>query len=141
MPMIADNVRAQLAEILKTLTNEVTILLFTQKEGCHFCTLARELLEELTALSGKLKLEIHDFVENSDLAAKYVVDKTPAIVLIGEKDYGIRFYGIPAGHEFTALVEDLIDVSRRDPGLPKDITGELAKVNQPVHIQVMISPS
>jgi glutaredoxin-like protein len=141
MPMIADNVRAQLIEILKTLTNEVTILLFTQKEGCHFCTLARELLEELTALSGKLKLEIHDFAENSDLATKYVVDKTPAIVLIGEKDYGIRFYGIPAGHEFTALVEDLIDVSKRDPGLPKNITRELAKVNQPVHIQVMISPS
>ena len=33
MQMIADNVRAQLSEILKTLSNEVTILLFTQKEG------------------------------------------------------------------------------------------------------------
>ena len=90
MQMIADNVRAQLAPILKTLTNEVTILLFTQKEGCHFCTIARELLEELTALSGKLKLEIHDFIENGDIARKYTVDKTPAIALIGEKDYGIR---------------------------------------------------
>jgi alkyl hydroperoxide reductase subunit AhpF len=139
--MIADKVRAQLAPILKTLTNEVTILLFTQKEGCHFCTLARELLEELTALSGKLKLEIHDFVQNSDLARKYAVDKTPAIALIGEKDYGIRFYGIPSGYEFTTLIEDLIDVSNRNPGLPKDITSELAKVTLPMHIQVMISPS
>jgi alkyl hydroperoxide reductase subunit AhpF len=139
--MIADNVRAQLAPILTTLTNEVAILLFTQKEGCHFCTIARELLEELTALSGKLKLEIHDFVEDSDLARKYAVDKTPAIALIGEKDYGIRFYGIPAGYEFTTLVEDLIDVSKRNPGLPKDITSELAKVTLPVHIQVMTSPS
>jgi alkyl hydroperoxide reductase subunit AhpF len=141
MQMIADNVRAQLAPILTTLTNEVTILLFTQKEGCHFCTLARELLEELTALSGKLKLEIHDFIENSDLARKYAVDKTPAIALIGEKDYGIRFYGIPAGYEFTTFVEDLIDISKRDPGLPADLTGKLAEVIQPVHIQVMISPS
>jgi len=141
MQMIADNVRTQLAEILKTLTNEVTILLFSQKKGCHFCTIAKELLEELTALSEKLKLEIHDFVENSDLARKYAVDKTPAIILLGEKDYGIRFYGIPAGYEFTTFVEDLIDVSKRDPGLPKDITRELAKVNQPVHIQVMTSPS
>jgi len=141
MQMIADNVRAQLAEILKTLTNEVTILLFTQKEGCHFCTLARELLDELTALSEKLKLEVYDFSKDSALARKYAVDKTPAIVLVGEKDYGIRFYGIPAGHEFTTLVEDLIDVSKRDPGLPKNIIGDLAKVNQPVHIQVMTSPS
>jgi len=141
MQMIADNVRAQLAPILTTLTNEVTILLFTQKEGCHFCTIARELLEELTALSGKLKLEIHDIIEHSDLARKYGVDKTPAIALIGEKDYGIRFYGIPAGYEFTTLVEDLIDVSKRNPGLPKDITSELSKVTLPVHIQVMTSPS
>jgi len=139
--MIADNVRAQLAPILTTLTNEVTILLFTQKEGCHFCTIARELLEELTALSGKLKLEIYDFADNSDIARKYAVDKTPAIALIGEKDYGIRFYGIPAGYEFTTLVEDLIDVSKRDPGLPKDVARELAKVTLPVHIQVMTSPS
>jgi alkyl hydroperoxide reductase subunit AhpF len=118
-------------------TNEVTILLFTQKEGCHFCTIARELLEELTALSGQLKLEIHDFVENSDLVRKYAVDKTPAIALIGEKDYGIRFYGIPAGHEFTALVEDLIDVSRRDPGLPG--YRNLQRISR--CISSMISPS
>jgi glutaredoxin-like protein len=139
--MITDNVRAELAQILKTLTNEVRILLFTQKEGCHFCTLARELLEEVTTLSGKLKLEIHDYTENSDLVRTYALDKTPATVLIGEKDYGIRFYGIPAGYEFTTLIEDIVAVSRRDHGLPEDIAKEIEKIKRPVHIQVMISPS
>ena len=141
MPMISDDMRSQLTEILKALTNEVTLLLFTQKEGCHFCTLAGELLEELTALSEKLKLEVHDFAEDSPLAKKYAIDKTPAIVLVGEKDYGIRFYGVPAGHEFTTLVEDLLSVSKGDHGLPGEITTELSKLDKPVHIQVMISPS
>ena len=39
------------------------------------------------------------------------------------------------------LIEDIIDVSKRDPGLPPNIVAGLAKVDQPVHMQAMISPT
>jgi len=141
MSLIQEKERKQLVEILKSMTNDVTIATFTQEFECDYCRMTRELLEELTGLSDKLKLRVYDFAKESDAAKKYNIDKIPATVLLGDRDYGIRFYGVPAGYEFTTLVEDIIAVSSRDPGLPEDIAAELSKVDRPVHIQVMISPT
>ena len=38
-------------------------------------------------------------------------------------------------------VEDIRDVGRRDPGLGKKVMDELEKIDQPVHMQVLISPT
>jgi glutaredoxin-like protein len=84
---------------------------------------------------------VYDFVKNPQEVKKYGIDKIPAIALAGENDTGIRFYGIPAGYEFTTLIEDLIDVSQCDPKLGEPMKTQLAKITQPVHLQVMISPT
>jgi alkyl hydroperoxide reductase subunit AhpF len=39
------------------------------------------------------------------------------------------------------LIQDIIMISRRDPGLSGEVLNELSKVDQPVHMQVMISPT
>lgn len=115
--------------------------MFTQEFECDYCKITRELLEAVSGLSEKISLEVYDFVKEIELAKSYGIDKIPATILLGDLDYGIRFYGVPAGYEFTTLIEDIIDVSRRDPGLPKEVLNELVKVDRPVHIQVMISPT
>ena len=62
----------------------------------------RSLLEEIVALSPLLHLEIYNFLLDKDKVDLYGIDKIPAIV-VERKDYGIRFYGIPAGYEFSGL--------------------------------------
>jgi len=108
---------------------------------CQHCEMTRTMLEEVSGLSDKVIFEVHDFVAEADLAKKYRVDKIPATVLLGDKDYGIHFYGVPAGYEFNVLIEDIMDVGKRDPGLSKELMAELAKVDKPVHMQVLISPT
>jgi glutaredoxin-like protein len=117
--------------------------MFTQQTECEFCKTTRELLDELVDTSDKISLEVYDFVADEAMVKKYGIDKIPAIVLLGDgdKDFGIRFFGIPAGYEFTTLVEDILDVGRGAPQLPQEILDELAKVNVPVHMQVMVSPT
>ena len=95
---------------------------FTDQANCDYCADTRQLLQEVTGLSDKLNLTVYDIVEHSDLAARYKVDKTPGFVLAGKDgdaiiDYGIRYFGIPAGHEFTTLIHDLLAVSGGDFGL------------------------
>ena len=141
MGFIEDKDRAQLNKLFADLKNPVKILYFTQEHECEMCKTTRELLEEVAGLSDKIAIEVHDFVADRALVEQYRVDKIPGMVLMGEKDYGIRFYGIPAGYEFTTLIEDIVDVARRDPRLPDDVKAELAKVDQPVHLQVLISPT
>ena len=139
MGIIAEKDREHLINIFKSLVSDVRIITFTQEFECDYCKMTRELLQEVSELSEKISLEVHDFVKERDLARVYGVDKIPATILLGDHDYGIRFYGVPAGYEFTAFIEDIIDASRRDPGLPKEVLAVLSNVDQPVHIQVLIS--
>ena len=141
MGMIKDEDRKHLEQHFKDLKNEVRIVYFTQKHECYFCQTNRELLEDVAALSDRIKLEVKDFMADKKLAAELGIDKIPATAVIGEKDYGIRFFGIPAGYEFTTLIETIMMVGRRASGLPKEVLDELAKVKKPVHLQVLVSPT
>jgi alkyl hydroperoxide reductase subunit AhpF len=119
----------------------VKIVMFTQEFECEYCKTVRDLLEDLAGLSDRISLEVLDFVKDRAKAESYGIDKIPAFLVMGEKDYGIRFFGVPAGYEFPTLIEDIIDVSRREHGLSADLTGMLAKIEKPVHMQVIISPT
>ena len=139
--MLKDKDQKKVKDIFKDIKNDVRIVMFTQEMECPHCEMTRTMLEEVSGLSDKISLEVHDFVAEKDLAKKYGVDKIPATVLVGDKDYGIRFYGVPAGYEFTVLVEEIRDIGKRDTGLNKKVLAEVAKIDKPVHLQVLISPT
>jgi len=141
MGILKEKDKEKVANIFKGIEKDVKIVMFTQEMECQHCEMTRTMLEEVSGLSDKVIFEVHDFVAEADLAKKYRVDKIPATVLLGDKDYGIHFYGVPAGYEFNVLIEDIMDVGKRDPGLSKELMAELAKVDKPVHMQVLISPT
>jgi len=137
MPVLKEEEREQVGKLLKDLENEVKLVMF-EEAGCEHCRPARELVEELAKLVEKVSAEVHDFRAEADLAKKFGVDKTPALIVMGDADYGIRFYGVPAGHEFATLLQDIRDVARRDPKLADEVREELAKVDKPVKMEVMV---
>jgi alkyl hydroperoxide reductase subunit AhpF len=99
------------------------------------------LIEELAQLSDKLSLETCDFILDKEKVAQYAVDKVPATAVRDGKDYGIRFYGLPAGYEFSNLLDAIIEVSRGDSGLRPESRAKLAKIAQPVHLEVFVTPT
>jgi glutaredoxin-like protein len=141
MGVIAEKDREKLTKIFESLLQDVKVVVFTQEVECGFCQTTRQILEEVSGLSQKISLEVYDFVKDEALVKKYNVSRIPATILIGDRNYGIRFYGTPAGYEFTTMIQDIMMISRRDPGLSREVLDELSKVDQPVHIQVMISPT
>jgi len=126
-------------EFEKNLKGEVRILVFTQEIECPFCKQARELAEEVSTLSSKIKVEVYDFVKDSEKAKEYQIDKVPAIAVLGKKDYGIRFYGLPYGYEFRPFTESIINISREATNLSEETKKKLASIEKPVHIQVFVS--
>jgi len=58
-----------------------------------------------------------------------------------EKDFGIRFFGIPSGYEFTSVIEDIADVSRGKVDLQDKTREVLAGLTEPVHMQVFVTPT
>ena len=136
MGLIKEDQQKQLREKFEELKGDVKLVVFTQEFECQYCEETHKLMDDVAALSDKISLEVYDFVKDKDKAEKYGVDKIPATVVEGEKDYGIRFYGIPAGYEFVSLIDAIENVSKGDAGLSDDIKSALAKINDKIHIQV-----
>jgi len=67
------------------------------------------------------------------------VDKIPAIVVKGERDYGVRFYGVPAGYEFSSLLEAIKAVSPGESGLAPETKEALRGLEAPLHLQVFVT--
>jgi glutaredoxin-like protein len=126
-------------ELMEKMKNPVKIIMFTQEVECQFCAQTRQLINELAALNDKIKVEIHDFLSETDKAKEYGVDKVPALIVMGEKDYGIRFYGLPYGYEFQTLLESVINVSRGRTDLSEETKNKLKEIKTPVHIQVFVT--
>ena len=116
--MLDDKIKGQIRDLFADLQHPVEILFFgsQEKARCQYCEETKQLLEEVSSLSDLISLSVYDFVADADLAGQYKVDGTPEFVLAGRDgdqilDYGIRYKGIPAGHEFTSLINGLVMVS------------------------------
>lgn len=126
---------------LEAMKEKVSIVYFTQEVECAFCRETHEMLEEVAALGDRLELRVFDFQREKAEAEKYGIDKIPAIVIRNGKDPGIRFYGVPAGYEFSTFLEDLVMVSRGDSGLSEPSRAALKGLAAPVHLQVFVTPT
>jgi glutaredoxin-like protein len=152
MSLLNEEVQQQVREALASMTAPVKVVMFTQGASetsvaleCEMCTESRQIVEEVAALSDKISVEVRDFVADAEMARQYNIDKIPAMAIVRDGDqpidYGIRLYGIPSGYEFSTLIEDLLMVSRGEHGLNAATVKELAKLAEPVRIQVYITPT
>lgn len=146
--LLDEKIKQQVRELFENLHNPVTIIFFgsSQPEHCQYCNETRQLLEEVSALSDRLSFEGYDYDSDSALARQYKVDGVPEFVLLRQEgdqkiDYGIRFKGIPAGHEFSSLVNSLVLVSQGDSNLSKESRQFLSDLKKPVHLQVFVTPT
>jgi glutaredoxin-like protein len=143
MSMIGEKDRNTVKGRLAKLVRPVKAVVFTQEMECQFCSETRGLMQELAGLTDKLQVEVKDFLGDAAEAKRLGVDKIPAIVLLGEgdKDYGVRFYGIPAGYEFVSLLESLEMVSKGDSGLAPATREKLKGLKKPLNLQVFVTPT
>ena len=140
MPVMLDeSVKQVVSQRLSDMKEPVTIRVFSSKDHCLLCNEMLELVEEVGKLSSKITVVNCDCDENDPEAMKYKIKHHPSLVIEGEKDYGIRFFGVPAGKEFTTLIESIMLVSSRDPVLSPEIKKNLAKLNKKVNLKVFVT--
>ena len=135
--MIPDEQRERIrSELSEKLVSPVRVIMFTQAMECKFCADTKQLIYELAELSDKIQAEVHDYVADAQLAREYDVARIPAIVIRGEKDYGVRFYGFPYGYEFQTLMEALASVSKGQTNLSEQTRQKLREIKVPINIKV-----
>ena len=144
--LLTDDIKTQVKDVFAQLQQPVHVLFFGKKDDCDYCPDMEQLITEVAELSDKITLASHEIEADAELARQYNVDKAPALVLLAHEDdrlvdYGIRYAGIPSGHEFSSLIHDLLLVAGRDSGLKPETRQLLQKLDKPVHLLVFVTPT
>lgn len=130
-------IKKRLAEI----QHDVKLILFTQTLNCESCPETEALIKAVAELSEHLILEIYNPQVDREKAATFGVIRVPALIIEGDRDYGIRYYGIPAGYEFASLLEDIVAVGKRESGLSESSKEKVRGLTDPVNIKVFVTPT
>lgn len=144
--LLNDDVVKQIEDAFSPMKEAVHIMFFGQKEECAYCLDTQQLLEEVVEISDNLSISIYDLDDDADVAEKFNVDKAPGIVITAKNgdvvsDYGVRYAGIPSGHEFSALIQDILLVAGRDSGLAQETREFLKELSEPVLLHVFATPT
>lgn len=146
MPLLSERDTKYLKKTFEEqLKDPVKVLIFVDDPSeCEYCDLTKQVLEELSAIDGKIQLSSHHVKKEPELAKSYRVEMTPAIILLDSngQETGIRFYGIPSGHEFSTLIQDIIAVSNNKPVFfNEQQINQIKSINVPVRIRVFVTPT
>ncbi len=129
--------KEQLKGVFGKLTKKVTLLTFTQANDAKSLELTG-FLQEIAALSDKLTLKDASSVEQNVVEAT----RFPALALLDEQDNytGIKFTGVPSGHELNSLVLAIYNVGSE--GQPLESTKvDKIKALPKTKVQICVSLS
>jgi glutaredoxin-like protein len=143
MAFLNDDIRKQLTEIFTPIEKEVQIAFFSQESDCDSCADTQGFMTEMAELSDKLILSEYDFDKDQEKAEQLKVEMVPSIVILDSegKDYGIKFNGIPAGHEINSFITAILEMGGLGEELPVEILEEIKAIDKPVDIKVFVTLS
>ncbi len=141
MAILTDKDRAGVTEEFRKLTGPVKLVVFGSELGSEYSVENERLVREVAECSDQVAVEVYNLHIDREKAAAYGVDRVPAIVVEGAKDYGIRFFGIPMGYEFTNLIDGMLVAASGEPRLSLETLERVRGLGGPVHIQVFTTPT
>ena len=142
MALINDEIAAELRDAFAALKDPVRLAVFSQALADPASEEVRRLVEELAALDPRLSTESLNFVLDKERAETLGIERIPAIAVLGDaKDYGVRFYGTPAGYEFGSLIDAILDVSAGASRLSEETKTALAALDRDVRVRVFSTPT
>jgi alkyl hydroperoxide reductase subunit AhpF len=143
MAFLSDRDQAAVRQEFEKLAGPVKLVVFSQElEAGDLCRQNEALVREVAELAAdKVTVEVLNPVIDRDRAEAYGVERVPAIVVEGARDYGIRFLGIPGGYEFSNLIDSMIVASSGVPSLSAETRTALEGLAGDIDIKVFSTPT
>jgi hypothetical protein len=128
-------------ERLRDLPSPITILYYTPDVPSAATRAERELLEEIARSAKGVELRVLAERWDAEGEARVGIARTPAIVLLGARDYGLRYYGVPDGYELDTFLSIVRAVAEGRSGLAAGSVARLRAVATPLHLEVLHAPT
>src|SRR2546422_3174503 len=121
MPILTARDQAAVRKEFERIAGPVKLVIFSQElTAAELCQQNEQLMREVAELSDKISVEVLNLAIDRERAEAYGIDQVPSLVVEGERDYGIRFLGVPTGYEFSNLIDSMIVASTGEPELTED---------------------
>ena len=134
--------QAAVRKEFERLNGPVKLVVFSQElVAGELCRQNEQLMKEVAELSDQITLEVLNPQIDRARAEAYSVSDVPLTVVEGARDYGIRFLGIPAGYEFSNLIDAIVATSRGEAALSEETKATLATLPGEVEIKVFSTPT
>jgi alkyl hydroperoxide reductase subunit AhpF len=141
MGFLSEKDEAAVRKEFERIGGPVKLTVFASELGGDHNAQTVALLKEVAALSDQLSVTVlNPHIERAQALA-YGVTESPAVVVEGAQDYGIRFLGMPGGYEFSNLIDSIIAVSTGQAGLSDETKATLAGLTDDVTIKVFATPT
>ena len=142
MPILQPRDEDAVRKEFQRISGSVKLVVFSQELVAQdLCRQNEQLIKEVAALSDRISVEVLNPAVDRERAATYGIEDVPATVVEGARDYGVRFLGIPAGYEFSNLIDSIIAVSSGEASLTDDTKASLATLAGDVRIKVFSTPT
>jgi len=138
-----EDVRKQLTEILTEMKDPVYVKVYVDSLKCDTCTETHQLIQEMSGLNEKINYELVETDGDKSIGAEYGIKMYPSIVVLNkdQEDKGVRFVGIPAGHEINSLLAALIDMSGKPLDLDEKTIEAIKAIDTETNIKVFVTLS
>jgi alkyl hydroperoxide reductase subunit AhpF len=142
MPILQPRDEDAVRKEFQRIAGPVKLVVFSQElVAADLCRQNEQLMREVAALSDRISIEMLNPAVDRERAAAYGIDQVPATVVEGARDYGVRFLGIPAGYEFSNLIDSIVAVSSGEAALRDDTKASLATLTGDIQIKVFSTPT
>lgn len=141
MKMLNEQVSNQLKEVFDDLQGDVTLALFTDGKDCQTCSETRSYMNELSDLNHHIHFVEYNIHSDQKEATEYSVQMVPSIVLLDSNNQyrGVKFNGIPAGHEINSFIPAIVEHSGTESELPTDYIERIQSIDKDVNIKVFVT--
>jgi len=129
--MLDANLKQQLQAYLGRMTQPIEIV--ATLDGSDAAHEMRALLEDVASLSSLIALELRE-ADGSVRAPSFAINRVGA-------DAGIRFAGLPMGHEFTSLVLALLQAGGHPPKVDAATAEQIKALEGDLEFEVYVSLS
>jgi alkyl hydroperoxide reductase subunit AhpF len=142
MSIMTERDREAVRKEFERLTGPVKLVVFSQElMAGDLCRQNEALVREVAELSDKIAVEVLNLAIDRERAQPYGVEQVPALVVEGARDYGLRFYGVPLGYEFSNLIDSIVLASTGQPALTEETLASLRTLAEDVDIKVFSTPT
>ncbi|MCU6733133.1 thioredoxin family protein [Diplocloster agilis] len=139
---VDEEMRRSLLGIFAKLRRPVTLAAFLEENG-PLSKEIRQLFFDLEGLSDKISLRLLNKDEEPALEKQAFVSHYPCIALFNHTGEftGIKFRGMPGGHQFNSLIIALYNTAGPGQPLDESLLHRIRKIADPVNIEIAVTLS